>query len=350
MPRRTKPNADAPYPPGWEPFLAAINADLDDDTPRLVFADWLQENGDEERAEFIRLQCDLANGRPAGGAEHLLTANRKRWLVGLPKGVRDRPDWCVFRRGFIAAMTVLGRHWLSRSVFDEHPDADGRAIRRLTALEELRIEQSWNTVVERPTLAGLRALTLTSAGSGLIESLAGSPVLPSLTDLTILAKSSDGVSQRSFRNLFSNPNLARLRRLRVGAMRLGNVVAEGLANQRFAGLEELRLRHVGLDAHGAEALARSPAVARLRALDLRNNPIGDTGLCELLAAPALRNLEALDLAMCQLSFTSVRALADWEGLRSVRSLNLQGNHLRAADAEIIRDSPRAQQLTELLVA
>jgi len=37
-------------------LLAAIIADPDEDTPRLVYADWLDENGQEERAEFIRLQ------------------------------------------------------------------------------------------------------------------------------------------------------------------------------------------------------------------------------------------------------------------------------------------------------
>ena len=30
-----------------------------EDTPRLVFADWLEENGQPERAEFIRLQIEL---------------------------------------------------------------------------------------------------------------------------------------------------------------------------------------------------------------------------------------------------------------------------------------------------
>lgn len=36
-------------------LLAAIVANPDDDTPRLVYADWLDENGRPERAEFIRL-------------------------------------------------------------------------------------------------------------------------------------------------------------------------------------------------------------------------------------------------------------------------------------------------------
>ncbi len=41
-------------------FLAAIAADPESDTPRLVFADWLEERGESRRAEFIRVQCELA--------------------------------------------------------------------------------------------------------------------------------------------------------------------------------------------------------------------------------------------------------------------------------------------------
>jgi uncharacterized protein (TIGR02996 family) len=42
---------------------AAVIAHPDDDAPRLVFADWLEEHGtkvDVARAEFIRVQCELA--------------------------------------------------------------------------------------------------------------------------------------------------------------------------------------------------------------------------------------------------------------------------------------------------
>ena len=35
-------------------FLAAIIESPDDDGPRLVYADWLEENGHPERAEFLR--------------------------------------------------------------------------------------------------------------------------------------------------------------------------------------------------------------------------------------------------------------------------------------------------------
>lgn len=43
-----------------EQFLAAVAASPDDDAPRLIYADWLEENGESERAEFIRIQCRIA--------------------------------------------------------------------------------------------------------------------------------------------------------------------------------------------------------------------------------------------------------------------------------------------------
>ena len=39
-----------------EEFIQEILANQDDDTPRLIFADWLEERGDP-RGEFIRVQC-----------------------------------------------------------------------------------------------------------------------------------------------------------------------------------------------------------------------------------------------------------------------------------------------------
>ena len=43
---------------------AAVLADPADDLPRLVFADWCDDHGDPDRAEFIRLQVSLS---PAAG-------------------------------------------------------------------------------------------------------------------------------------------------------------------------------------------------------------------------------------------------------------------------------------------
>src|SRR5262249_43056840 len=252
----------------------------------------------------------------------------------------------VFRRGFVAAMTVLGRHWLAKSPFAKPRDAGGKATRRITALEEVRIEQGWNTVVESRTFAGLPGLTLPSAGSGLITSLAKSPALPSLTELTIHAKSSDGMSQASFRQLFATDKLARLRRFDIRRVPFATVIVVGLWAKWFAGLEELRLRSVGFNAAAAQALAHLPA-KNLRLLDLHWNPLDHDSLRLLLTAPALQNLQELNLSSCDLTDESARALAEWEGLRTVRRLDLTGNEIGAAEARVIKSSPNAVNLTDL---
>ena len=46
-------------------FIRAIIAAPDDDTVRLAFADWLDDRGETERAEFIRLQCHIASLDPS---------------------------------------------------------------------------------------------------------------------------------------------------------------------------------------------------------------------------------------------------------------------------------------------
>src|SRR4051812_11164703 len=64
-------------------LLAAIVADPDDDTARLVYADYLEEKGGEEntaRAQFIRAQIELAppiqKGEGARRRELLAQAKR----------------------------------------------------------------------------------------------------------------------------------------------------------------------------------------------------------------------------------------------------------------------------------
>ena len=51
-------------------FMADIIANPEDDTPRLVYADWLEDHGDG-RGRFLRLEVELAGMRvgDAGYAE-----------------------------------------------------------------------------------------------------------------------------------------------------------------------------------------------------------------------------------------------------------------------------------------
>src|SRR5438477_13205900 len=97
--------------PDHAPFLAAIRAAPDDDAPRLIYADWLDEHGQPERAEFIRVQIELAKS-PADGRHSARLKKREKQLLEEFEGEWTEPlsefvfdDYtdhpCKFRRGFV---------------------------------------------------------------------------------------------------------------------------------------------------------------------------------------------------------------------------------------------------------
>src|SRR5262245_26999725 len=93
-------------------FFEAILTDPDGDATRLVYADWLEENGQPGRAEFIRAQCaldsagaddDIAAGL-RGRQDELLDEHEMAWRAELPR--LDGVDWVGFRRGFVEDVAV----------------------------------------------------------------------------------------------------------------------------------------------------------------------------------------------------------------------------------------------------
>jgi uncharacterized protein (TIGR02996 family) len=127
--------------PDWPAFLAAIVADPDDNTPRLVAADFLEEHGEHDRADFIRVQIALAGGfvarDPAELAHrermflHLLSTYAPLWAAReCPELVRvltpapgtsaearvEGADRLVWRRGFIERVYCTAPEWLRHGV------------------------------------------------------------------------------------------------------------------------------------------------------------------------------------------------------------------------------------------
>src|SRR5690349_17506264 len=91
-------------------LLKAILADPDDDIARLVYADCLEENGDPDRAAFIRLQVEASQADPlsphgrrlAAKADLLLRRHQQAWTRHLG-GPLSMP---VFARGFVESGCV----------------------------------------------------------------------------------------------------------------------------------------------------------------------------------------------------------------------------------------------------
>ncbi len=96
---RAGPDAESvatPAPGGdFEGLLAACFERPDSDTLRLVFADYLEESGDEARAHFVRLQLARALKKALPAAEAKLLAPL---LAGLPEWAADG---LTARRGFL---------------------------------------------------------------------------------------------------------------------------------------------------------------------------------------------------------------------------------------------------------
>jgi uncharacterized protein (TIGR02996 family) len=90
-------------------FLADICANPDDDTPRLVYADWLEDHGDADRAEFVRAQVELSQPpTPRSRTRRRQLEQRvkamwkhhgKQWAEGPGGGNEDLNHW---ERGFCA--------------------------------------------------------------------------------------------------------------------------------------------------------------------------------------------------------------------------------------------------------
>src|SRR5262245_10092846 len=80
-----------PIPDEQAALLGACVAHPDDDTARLVYADWLHEHGDEEQAQFIRDSIKLASMKPrakgrmalANRLKILAESSGDRWLTKL---------------------------------------------------------------------------------------------------------------------------------------------------------------------------------------------------------------------------------------------------------------------------
>jgi uncharacterized protein (TIGR02996 family) len=95
-------------------LLAAIYDHPDDDGPRLVYADWLQER-DDARGEFIALQLRGADPKRANA----IMRKHKKALLG-PIGPVLGAD-VEFRRGFPAKVTAKFRHQRDVELYGMQP-------------------------------------------------------------------------------------------------------------------------------------------------------------------------------------------------------------------------------------
>lgn len=265
-------------------LLAAIAAHPAEDTPRLVYADWLDENDRPLRAEFIRLQCRIkrleadhagAPGRSAAlsAQVHLwkrqeeLIAHHRDALLGPLANVLDHSQ-LGFDRGFLPHLRLEARLFL----------AHAPRVAALSPPTEITVSEA----VACP------------------DELFAAPELSAVTRLAMRGGAGWGgaLGAATVRRLGQLGGHNRLRALDLRGCVITDLGLTYLAEyDETWKVDTLDLSGNGIEEAGLLALLRSAIPGRLRRLSLSSNPLTAVALRALIREwPAGARLEYLSLA------------------------------------------------------
>ncbi len=334
-------------------FLAAIADRPDDDLPRLVYADYLEENGDPDRAEFIRTQIELAklhdyHLRRAALEQRereLLFAHKDAWTLPELHGLSQS-----FRRGFVELVNVSAE-WLVA-----HPGRLLAAHGPLRAVRVFRASAYLTRLAEVPDFARFESLDLSNtnfAGRNDVRNFFNAAPLANLRKLVL--RNSNFVEDEEVQALAETPVAHRLKSLDLSGNRLANPGLRAVAESpAFGELEVLTVRANELESYscvhasGAGAVANSRTLTRLKSLDLSDHYIGDGGLTLLVSSPNAASLERLAVEYNEIGENAddggTLAVVNSLRLANLRELCFGGNYLRAVGVEAIAAWPHLERM------
>jgi uncharacterized protein (TIGR02996 family) len=369
-------------------FLRAIQERPEEDAPRLIYADWLTEQGDADRAEFIRLQIDLE--RLPADDERLIDMRKraaamekkrgKGWLPAAllalnPASRKYVRDW-RYRRGFLDSLLLLPRRAglvtaaadalaleplrclsISHDAPLEPYLAEAAATPHLGWLRALEIDgsltpEALGPLAASPHLGRLTELRLcprwwASASAADAEALAGTPLGRRLTSLALQVR--QGEAPGVVRALTAAPGFPALESLSLARGNLsGDEVGRLAASPRLAKLTGLELDDDrGVGPEGVAALVHSPLWSRLERLSLKSLAIGDEGAGLIAEALPRSPLRELRLRRCDISPKGISRLAAAPSWGRLEALDLSVNDVGSTGAEALAGSPRLAQLRSL---
>ena len=328
--------------PAHAPFLRAIWDAPHDDAPRLVYADFLEETGEPvhvARAEFIRLQCELARfgefddsprrAKLAEREKELMKQHGRAWKEGLPQALQK----AGFRRGFVfpRRQRYPGAKFLKlpKKAFDAAPTWDVS----LTGLY-----RNFDRVFQSPLLSrvGILMIDLARYPHDATARLAECPHLRNVAQLELW---NTHPTAASLAKLLDSDALPSLRELDLTTWALDSPMLRSLVDSRAAGrLSSLALSIAPPDPADGP-LFPPERFPRLAALDLSNSDLGDPGVEALVARPAGTALRKLDLHFCGITDRGAELLANWPGAADLRWLDVHFNLFQAEGARALARSP-----------
>jgi uncharacterized protein (TIGR02996 family) len=342
-------------------LLRTILDDPDDDTPRLAYADWLDEQGEAARADFIRLQVRLAKAEEYDRFWQETLHQRRHLIVGHASLPAPRPElpagiaWAQwsFRRGFpwgvrttsVETFLAHADHLFGLAPI-QHLEVDGRAegFDREVAL-----------LADSPALGRLRSLEIILARLG-PDPVARLGASPHARNLRRLRFSFAGILREAVPALVASPLFGQLTELDLSSTDYGRPVGPAFAAAVWEAaspcrLEKLNLYRTRFGPTDAERLAAAPALRSLRSLDAGGQSydtvLREVGLRALARAPHLAGLRALHLAKTEPGVGGVRELAESTTLTNLRSLDLSDSGLGPQAARLLAGAENLKDLTVL---
>lgn len=345
-----------------------ILAAPEDDDLRLVFADWLEDRGDEDRANLIRLQCEIARLAPwergwqeaTWRASSLLEQHGARWRREELPSI-DGVEWTDFDRGFASTVRVR-----DVATLYEH-EAAIRAAAPVSCVEMPSLVEPENGA-SVGSVPWLRTLRLTSEGAYSVAQGSSLLSIPSALEITGLQDSQDlewlldWMARRASPDVVDkeNPGSAPLAHLKVeGNHTIGlpfvrefveageAAAAAGISSKlvrldlgtRFIDYDSGYFQDPTIGVAGANVLAEAQFLRKLEALNINRQRIGADGLSALVSVlPRLRSLEARAIE-CK----AIDVLGNSKGAPFDR-LDLSGNAISDAGAGILARAHRCAAL------
>jgi uncharacterized protein (TIGR02996 family) len=342
-------------------LLMTIAANHDADTPRLVYADWLDENATPDnshaaRAQFIRTQISILRGidvatgvsltpeLTAAFTAHeneLLAAHRIEWEAETHQSLGPTCEEVTFQRGFPCDVWVNGiQELIASRILEANTNT-------LTGLSISNLEGQLPELLSHPGIARLTLLDLESNGIGDVgaEAIAASPHLAHLTMLNLW---NNGIGDAGAEAIAASPHLAHLTTLDLWNNDIGTIGAEAIAAAPYLkNLTTLNLRENNIGDSGVEAIAAAPHFKNLVTLDLEDNDIGTEGAIALATSQYLTNLTSLNLWNNSIGDAGAVAIAASPYLKNLTTLELEDNNIGTVGAEAIGTSPYLKNLTTL---
>lgn len=360
-------------------LLDAIRDRPDDDAPRLIYADWIEEHGDTERAKFIRTQCALARlpywhpeqQRLAKEATSLFKRNRRRWLVNLPRESKNH-----FERGFLQDVPLTGRQFQDSI----------QELWRIEPVATLRLRgsaQEWQTALQNPLVQQLRGLILETTPEveqRMMVTLTECPHLGELRDLMLWFESPQ-IYNRNDLGALQRWTLPKLERLTWGyrptvsdlamawtqaALMSSKILQhvrqatlfnhrgiDGAMRFRYAPCDHLQRLFISGNEHQDwwDSLLNSQQLGQLQRLALPSRGVHRETIEQFLAGPLLPQLTTFTLLDCDWPTALLCQFAQSPRLANLRELYWSGiDPVNDDVAEAIATNPALQNLRYLAVS